>query len=391
MIITANTSRLMDQYGDAIIQGTITDAELRKFADPANFAMKGLKLSPTARPTDNDYTALESQLDFVTTIGPKMSPDALEQLITRLTALEAENQSNPLFRNISPAKFFMAYESLVYPDISSVRCGSGLAERCFPPGEKAVPLHAFHIVILDAATLALLKHMAEDKANQVSDFFKPFFNARIEACKTTRTIEEITAVKKNNFEPRQRLFDDLIQINQELDMLVDTNSRLTKRKAFEATVSVKAEVAPAAVAGAAATSASEPVSVTATKVPEDVSAAVAGATGGESMASAADNAPPKRSWFRRLFSRDKPRSPVSESSVPQATDGGSTGTMLRESSLGSPQGQIQRAAREPVEKGESAAAASRSSLTGLALSLIEEELPHHADESDSDPKDTLRP
>ncbi len=119
--ITDNLSR---EYGHKLINGSITNEELKKLMAAYNTSFTRSTLYDAYNPiTEENYSCLDAIKDFVLTIGPLLtlndSPDFLHSLVERLIAAAPEfTDPNLLFRDSSLEKSFLAYEMARYPELA---------------------------------------------------------------------------------------------------------------------------------------------------------------------------------------------------------------------------------------------------------------------------------
>jgi hypothetical protein len=117
-----NTLDLLSQYGQKLIDNSITDDELKQLMDGGSFKQHGNPASNAKQfYSDADHTTTHAMLDFVGSIGPFLNKDQVEQLVTR--CLDLSDQSNPTqyMRNATLEKCFLSYELAVHPQTNSVR------------------------------------------------------------------------------------------------------------------------------------------------------------------------------------------------------------------------------------------------------------------------------
>nr|MBP9726823.1 hypothetical protein [Gammaproteobacteria bacterium] len=118
------TDTLSRQYGHKLIDGSITDEELRELMaayDPSSTRSERYYASNLI--TEENYCCLDAIKDFVLTIGPLLTlndhPELLHSLVERLIAIAPKlTEPNLLFRDSSLGKAFLAYEMAKYPELA---------------------------------------------------------------------------------------------------------------------------------------------------------------------------------------------------------------------------------------------------------------------------------
>ena len=84
-----NTLDLLSQYGQKLIDNSITDDELKQFMDNDNFkAQTNSEIYPKTSYSDADYQSLHAMLDFVESIAPFLEQGVLPALVTRCLMFE---------------------------------------------------------------------------------------------------------------------------------------------------------------------------------------------------------------------------------------------------------------------------------------------------------------
>ena len=87
------TKILMDIFGQQIIDGTISDDELNTLLSTGMFTKSEGYVDPY-KVNDSNHSEWNAILDFVQTIGPKMSDDKLHKLTARLIQIAPSRGEN---------------------------------------------------------------------------------------------------------------------------------------------------------------------------------------------------------------------------------------------------------------------------------------------------------
>ncbi|MBP9727501.1 MAG: hypothetical protein KBD83_08590 [Gammaproteobacteria bacterium] len=117
------TDTLSRQYGHKLIDGSITDEELRELMGHYEATTKSALYNGFNPITEENYCCLDAIKDFVLTIGPLLTfndhPESLHSLVERLIAIAPKlTEPNLLFRDSSLGKAFLAYEIAKYPELA---------------------------------------------------------------------------------------------------------------------------------------------------------------------------------------------------------------------------------------------------------------------------------
>jgi hypothetical protein len=106
-ILLENTKRLINQYGEKLIKGTITIEELEKLC--TEFKPKGY--CPNDNYDEQKYTKKHAIQNFIAHIGPHLSDQVLHGLVSRLIDIE-ERAGSQAFRTSTLPKYLLVYEAV---------------------------------------------------------------------------------------------------------------------------------------------------------------------------------------------------------------------------------------------------------------------------------------
>jgi hypothetical protein len=124
-MVLANTLSLIQAYGPALIDGSITDEQLQTLE--SQFKPVGKYRDVTTTPySDAHHKTDEAMGDFVVAIGPHIPQDILHTLVDRLiTNTNADPKQNMLFRGSKLEKYFVAYEIMTNSSSAQQHCATG--------------------------------------------------------------------------------------------------------------------------------------------------------------------------------------------------------------------------------------------------------------------------
>lgn len=111
------TKTLMGRFGDKIINGTISDDELKTLLAPKVFTKSDGYVDPN-KVNDLNHSEWSAILDFVQTTGPQMTDDELHKLTARLIQLAPSHGENTFMRNSTLEKAFLSYEMFRLPTLA---------------------------------------------------------------------------------------------------------------------------------------------------------------------------------------------------------------------------------------------------------------------------------
>ncbi|MES2204741.1 MAG: hypothetical protein V4496_05925 [Pseudomonadota bacterium] len=111
-----NTSRLIELYGQKLIDGSITEDELKELLEPGVFQKSQGYVDPNADVTENNHSLLDAIKDFTLNIALKLNENVLHNITTQLLELASKNcDPNCFLRNSTLEKCFFAYEMAHFP------------------------------------------------------------------------------------------------------------------------------------------------------------------------------------------------------------------------------------------------------------------------------------
>jgi hypothetical protein len=116
------TKKLMAHYGKKLMNGSITDKELKKLMHPDSFKPHGDKkgfVNAYAPVSDQNHTRQDAMNDFVLAIGPKLKPEVLHQLTARMICFSKDEGENTFMRTSVLEKAFLSYEMARLPSLSA--------------------------------------------------------------------------------------------------------------------------------------------------------------------------------------------------------------------------------------------------------------------------------
>lgn len=107
--ILARTTKSGKTYAEAMIDGSITEEELRGINSTQTFP--STRYNNQILPEDQ-YSSMEAMQDFVAKIGPHLSDAALYRITHLYAKIEtADNSNTQAYRNSTLSKYFMKYET----------------------------------------------------------------------------------------------------------------------------------------------------------------------------------------------------------------------------------------------------------------------------------------
>jgi len=121
MLPLLHTLQLISQYGQKMIDGTISDDEIKMLCDTTKtFASITIPDQETTEDnySDTHYRSIDAIRDFIVAIGPYIPENKVHSLVERFikTEIDTLNKNNTqIFKGTSMPRFLLAYAEVHYP------------------------------------------------------------------------------------------------------------------------------------------------------------------------------------------------------------------------------------------------------------------------------------
>ena len=139
------TRSLMGKFGGKIINGTVSDYELKTLLNTGTFTKSPGYPDPNVV-SDSNHSVWNAIQDFVQTIGPQMTDDELHKLTARLIQLAPSCDKNEFMRKSTLEKAFLSYEMTRSPILAEDHFKSDRIKAEFN-GEKDIT-HLKEVILM---------------------------------------------------------------------------------------------------------------------------------------------------------------------------------------------------------------------------------------------------
>lgn len=119
-MLLKQTNTLMKRYGEKLINGTISDRELKTLMDLKSFPKSKGFVDINQPITDKNHRKSDAINDFVLAIAPRLTLATLHQLTARMINLAPDAGRNTFMRNEGLEKVFLAYELAQFPQSAAI-------------------------------------------------------------------------------------------------------------------------------------------------------------------------------------------------------------------------------------------------------------------------------